>query len=122
MARALTEPERLRYPWASQITDYVPVGRLRRIGLALSTAGFALLAVGILLIYVVTMHVHLHNGVPQGAAEWIVYLASLALVAAGFVIGLVTAGSAIARRARLPLLYSLGAMILPVLWLLIVLR
>jgi len=122
MPRALTEPERLRYPWASQITDYVPVGRLRRIGLFLATAGFALLAVGMLVIYVVTMHVRLHHGVPGRLVEWIVYLASMALVGAGFVIGLVTAGSAVARRARLPLLYSVGAIILPVLWLLIIIR
>jgi hypothetical protein len=121
MARALTEAEKLRYPWASQTTDYVPVGRLRRIGLVLSTAGFVLLAVGMLVIYVITMHVRLRHGVPGGPAEWFVFVVSLSLVAAGFVIGLVTAVSAVARRARLPLLYSAGAIVLPVLWLLIIL-
>ena len=34
MARALTADEQQRYPWATRISDFVPVGRWRKIGLA----------------------------------------------------------------------------------------
>ena len=39
VARPLTPDELTRYPWASQISDYVPVGRLRTWGLLLGLGG-----------------------------------------------------------------------------------
>ena len=111
MARPLTDQEKLRYPWASQITDYVPVGRLRRWGALLAVTGLGFFVLGVLAIYVVTMHVRLRNGLPHGTPELIVWAVSMALMSAGFVIGVVTAAQALAGHARLALLWSLVALI-----------
>ncbi len=90
MARALSAEEKVRYPWASQITDYVPVGQWRRYGLLSAVAGICVLGLGVLVIYVIGRHVRLHGGVPHGTRVWIVVALSTALMAAGFFVGLVT--------------------------------
>jgi hypothetical protein len=122
MARALTEDEQLRYPWASQINDYVPVGRWRRVGIVLAWAGFTVLVLGALAIYVITTHLHVRHGLPRGVDEYAVFGVALALMWSGFTIGLVTTVSAAARNAKSPLVWSIAAMLPALGWALIVLR
>lgn len=117
VARALTEQEKVRYPWASQITDYVPVGFWRRLALGCSGAGIGILVVGVLAIYVFSMHLHIRHGVPRGLVEWLVFGVSAALLAVGLSVGLVTAVTAWLRKARTALVWSIGAVLPPLLWL-----
>ena len=119
MARPLGAEEKVRYPWASQITDYVPVGRLRRYGLLLAAAGICVLGLGILVIYVLGFHVHMRGGVPRGKDEWAIVACSTALMAAGFLVGLVTAFTAWLKHARAALVWSVTAMLPGLLWLVI---
>ena len=117
MARALTEPEKVRYPWASEITDYVPVGRWRKVALWCTSAGLVVLVGGLLAIYIFSFHVHIKHGVPRGIDEWAVFGVSTVLLAAGLAIGAVTAVTAWVHRARTALVWSLGAMVPPLIWL-----
>ena len=117
MARALTEQEKVRYPWASQITDYVPVGPWRKVALICSGAGVGVLGAGVMAIYVFSMHLHIHHGVPGGLDEWVVFGVSSALLAVALAIGLVTAVTAWLRKARTPLVWSVGAALPPLIWL-----
>lgn len=111
MARALTEQERLRYPWASQIVDYVPVGLWRKVALAAALAGLSLYALGILGIFFFSPYLLVRNGLPVGVAEYIVMVPSFIAMGLGFVLGFVTAVTAMLHRARSPLIWSVGAML-----------
>ena len=117
MARALSQEEKVRYPWASQITDYVPVGPWRKYGALISAIGLGVLAVGIFAIYVMGLHVHIRHGVPRGVDEWAVVALSTALMAVGFFIGLVTAVEAWRDNARPALVWSAAAMLPGLFWL-----
>jgi hypothetical protein len=111
MARALTAEEKLRYPWASRIIDYMPVGRWRRIALKTAWGGLALYAGGTLAIFVFSSYLRMINGLPDGVAEYLVTVPAFLAMAAGFVIGLVTAIQAARKQARPAVAYSVGAMI-----------
>jgi hypothetical protein len=111
MARALNAQEKLRYPWASRIVDYVPVGRWRRIALKIAWGGLALYLGGILAIFVFSSYLRLVNGLPDGVAEFLVTVPAFLAMAAGFFIGLVTAVQAARKQARPALAYSVGAML-----------
>jgi hypothetical protein len=117
MARALSAEEKVRYPWASQITDYLPVGQWRRYGLLCAVAGICVLGLGVLVIYVIGWRVGLNGGVPHGTGVWIVVALSTALMAAGFFIGLVTTVTAWMRHSRSALFWSTSAMVPGLLWL-----
>ena len=54
-----------RYPWASQITDYVPVGRWRRIGVITAGVGFAWFILGAATVFVIRKSVQLKGGLPH---------------------------------------------------------
>lgn len=111
MARALTQQEKVRYPWASRIVDYVPIGRWRKIALAVAVGGLSLYALGILGIYFFSPYLLIRNGLPVGVAEYIVMVPSFVAMAFGFVLGLVTAVTALLRRARPALIWSVGAVL-----------
>lgn len=111
MARALTQQEKVRYPWASRIVDYVPIGRWRKIALAAAVGGLSLYALGILGIYFFSPYLLIEHGLPVGVAEYIVMVPSFVAMGVGFVLGLVTAVTALLRRARPALIWSVGAML-----------
>jgi hypothetical protein len=119
VARTLSQEEKLRYPWASRITDYVPVGRWRRYGLLSAVTGICILGLGVLVIYVMGLHVHMRGGVPRGVDEWLVVALSTALMAAGFFVGMVTTITAGMNHARAALFWSTSAMLPGLLWLVI---
>jgi hypothetical protein len=124
MARALTPQEQLRYPWASRIVDYLPVGRWRKVAFWAGLGGLALCVVGILAIFVVSPYLKISHGLPNGVAEYLVMVPAFAAMAVGFFLGLVTAIQAAAKQARPALAWSIGAMLpgLIVLAVLLVLR
>jgi hypothetical protein len=111
MARALTAQEKLRYPWASRITDYVPVGRWRRIAFKTAWGGLALYIGGTLAIFVFSSYLRMVNGLPDGVAEFLVTVPAFLAMAVGFFIGLVTAVQAARQEARPALAYSVAAML-----------
>jgi hypothetical protein len=119
VARPLSQGEKLRYPWASQITDYVPVGPWRRYGLFVGVAGICVLGLGMLVIYVAGVHVHMRGGVPRGTDEWIAVSLSTALMAGGFFSGLVTGVTALRDHARSAFIWSAAAMVPGLLWLVV---
>ncbi len=111
MARALTPQERLRYPWASRIVDYVPIGIWRKVAVAAGAGGLALYALGILGIYFFSPYLLIENGLPVGVAEYIVMVPAFAAMAFGFVVGCITAVTALLQRARPALIWSVGAVL-----------
>jgi hypothetical protein len=111
MARALTPDEQTRYPWASQIVDYMPIGRVRKVALWAGGGGFALYLVGLLVIWVFSPQLLMENGLPVGVAETIVCVPAFLAMAVGFVLGLVTGVRAAAKQARPALAWSVAAML-----------
>ncbi len=109
MARTLTADEQARYPWASRIIDYVPVGRLRHLAVYLSAAGLTLLLLTFAVVAATEQNVrngvHVTASMPGRLALWV----SLGLMAAGFACGVYTAVQAIIRSAKSPLAWSLFA-------------
>jgi hypothetical protein len=121
VARPLTPDELARYPWASQITDYVPVGRLRKYGVYLGLAGLTVLLLGAIfslaqaenIHHAVTMH-HLPTelGVYGGMA--------LTLIAAA--LGVLTGVQSIVRHGSISLMLWSVAAIAPALLVFLVFR
>lgn len=107
MARALTQAELNRYPWASQITDYVPVGRLRKVGLACTGAGVVVLLVGIIISLALATNIRNAVSMDHPIVAIGVYI-GIVLAATGLVIGIVTGVQALARGVRSLLLWSLA--------------
>jgi hypothetical protein len=121
VARPLTPDELARYPWASQITDYVPVGRLRKYGVYLGLAGLTVLLLGAIfslaqaenIHHAVTMH-HLPTelGVYGGMA--------LTLIAAA--LGVLTGVQSIVRHGSISLMLWSVAAVAPALLVFLVFR
>jgi hypothetical protein len=110
MARALTVDEQARYPWASRIVDYVPVGRLRHIAVYLSAAGLTLLLITFAVVAATDQNVrngvHVTASMPGRLGLWV----ALGLMAAGFVLGVYTAVQAVVRSAKGALVWSVFAL------------
>jgi hypothetical protein len=119
VARPLSQEESTRYPWASQITDYLPVGTWRKYGLLSAIAGISILGLGLVFLYVAGLHIHMRNGVPRGIDEKVIVSVSTALMGFGFFVGLLTALSAWRNQARAALTWSVTAMVPGLFWLLI---
>jgi|GEM_PF-2537944 len=111
MARPLTAEERLRYPWASRIVDYVPVGRLRRVAVWAALGGLAYYAIGLLAIFFFSPAISISNGLPAGTAEYIVMIPAYVAMAVGFCLGLVTLVSAIVHQGKSVMMWSVGAIL-----------
>ena len=121
MARSLTPDELARYPWASQISDYVPVGRLRRYGLYFGLAGLTVLLVGA--IFSLAQAENIHNAVTMHhlPTELGVY-AGMVLTLIAAALGVITGVRTIIQRGSVSLLlWSVGA-ILPAVLLFFVFR
>jgi len=108
MARALTADEQQRYPWATRISDFVPVGRWRKTGLACVVAALVVLALGIGYLYLSASNIK--RGVE--IVDRTIGIGSLgiagALVVIAFVIGIVTGIQALVHSAKTPLVWSLA--------------
>jgi hypothetical protein len=109
VARPLTPDEVTRYPWASQISDYVPVGRLRTSGMLVGLAGLVVLLIGMIVSLAMAENIHhavtMHH-LPTALGVYV----GMALTTVAALIGVVTAVQGIAKRGSLSLLWwSAGA-------------
>ena len=121
MARSLTPDELARYPWASQITDYVPVGRLRKYGLYLGLAGLAVLLVGAIFSLAQAENIHSAVTMHHLPTELGVY-GGMALTLIGAAVGVFTGVRTIIQHGTFSLLlWSVGA-ILPAVLVFLVFR
>jgi hypothetical protein len=111
MSRSLTADEQVRYPWATEITDFVPVGRWRRRGALCAWAGAALYVLGAVGIYVFASIVATWHGIPDRPLSIPFLGLGILGMAAGFVIGIATLPKAIASNARSPIAWSAVAML-----------
>ena len=111
MARPLTPDELTRYPWASQIGDYVPVGRLRTIAVLIGLGGLAVLLLGCIVSLAAAENIRHAVTMSHWATAAGVYC-GIALSAVGAVLGAVTLVQWSMRRGSLaPLLWSIGAFV-----------
>lgn len=110
MARALTVEEQQRYPWASRINDYVPIGTIRKVGLGAAALALVCFLVGTVALCLVA--VDIRNGVnyTDGTLGRVTLAVSGSLAVAGFVLGLLGVVPALRRNATGTLLWSLAAM------------
>ena len=111
VARALTVEEQQRYPWASRINDFVPIGSFRKVGLGAAVLALACFVLGTVALCLVA--VDIRNGVSytSGTLGRVTLAVSGALAVAGFVLGLLGVVPALVRNAKGPLLWSLAAMV-----------
>jgi hypothetical protein len=111
VARPLTPDELTRYPWASQIGDYVPVGRLRTIAVLIGLGGLAVLLLGCIVSLAAAENIRHAVTMSHWATAAGVYC-GIALSAVGAVLGAVTLVQWSMRRGSLaPLLWSIGAFV-----------
>ena len=103
MARPLTPDELTRYPWATQISDYVPVGRLRAIGVLVGIAGLVVLLLGALVSVAAAQNVHHAVAMNHLPTKLGVYL-GVALTGVAALIGVVTLVEGLLKRGSLALL------------------
>jgi hypothetical protein len=103
VARPLTPDELTRYPWATQISDYVPVGRLRAIGVLVGIAGLVVLLLGALVSVAAAQNVHHAVAMNHLPTKLGVYL-GLALTGVAALIGVVTLVEGLLKRGSLALL------------------
>jgi hypothetical protein len=117
MARVLTQEEQQRYPWASRTTDYVAVGKLRKLSLLTAWLGMTGTFLVWLVVYVTAPRKV--SGAPIHYSEPAKILFGVFAAAAliGALIGLVTLVEAIAKNAKSPLVWSLGALVPGAFWL-----
>ena len=121
MARSLTPDELTRYPWASQISDYVPVGRLRAIGALVGIAGLVVLLVGALVSVAAAQNVHhavAMNHLPTKLGGYL----GMVLAGVAAVIGVVTLVQGIVKRGSLTLVWWSAVAIVPALVMFLVIR
>lgn len=117
MARELTQNEQVRYPWATRINDYTPVGTVRRWSLILAWSSLAAACLVWLLVYMTMSRGAPGQSVHLGTA-WRVLVIAFAVVSfAGGVAGLVTLVQAVMKNARTAMVWSVATAIPAALWL-----
>jgi hypothetical protein len=110
MARALTADEKLRYPWASRVTDFVPAGRWRSSALLCAGLGVVAFGLGAGFLYVTAADVRAGVSLTSGTIGRLTLVIGGSLLIYAFVTGLITGVTALIKNAMTPLMYSLGAM------------
>jgi hypothetical protein len=121
VARPLTPDELTRYPWATQISDYVPVGRLRAIGALLGIAGLVVLLIGALVSVAAAQNVHHAVAMDHLPTKLGVYL-GLALTIVAALIGVVTLVQGLLKRGSLTLVWWSVVAIAPAALMFLVIR
>ena len=111
MARQLTPDELTRYPWASQIGDFVPVGRLRTIAVLIGIGGFFVLLLGCIVSLAAAENIRHAVTMSHWATAAGVYC-GIALSVVGAALGAVTLVQWFSRRGSIaPLLWSTAAFV-----------
>jgi hypothetical protein len=121
VARPLTPDELTRYPWASQISDYVPVGRMRTWGLLLGLGGLVVVLIGAIVSLASAVSIHHAVNMHHLATALGVYIGA-ALIITAAALGAITLVQGIVQRASIAvLLWSIMA-IVPLLVMVLVVR
>jgi hypothetical protein len=110
VSRALSAEENNRYPWASRINDYVPVGRLRHAALTASGIGLLVLTIGAGVLFLQATNVREGIGLTTTLFGQITLVVSGVLIGFGFVFGIITAITALVHNAMTPLVWSVAAL------------
>jgi len=111
VARALTSDELTRYPWASRIGDYVPIGRLRTMAVLIGVAGLVAVALGCIVSLAGAESVRHAVTMSHWATAAGVYC-GIALSVVGAALGAVTLVQWFSRRGSIaPLLWSTAAFV-----------
>ena len=121
MARPLTPDELARYPWASQISDYVPVGRLRRYSVYVGLAGLGVLLVGAIFSLAQAENIHQAVTMHHLPTELGVY-GGMALTLIAAALGVFTGARGLIKHGSISLLLWSAAAILPAVLLFFVFR
>ncbi len=121
MARPLTPDELARYPWASQISDYMPVGRLRKSAVYFGLAGLTILLIGAIFSLAEAQNIHSAVTMRHLPTKIGVY-GGMALTLIGAALGVVTAIQGIVHRGAHSLLLWSAAAIAPALLVFFVFR
>jgi len=121
VARSLTPDELARYPWASQISDYVPVGKLRKYAVYLGLVGLVVLLVGAIFSLAQAENIHRAVTMHHLPTELGVY-GGMALTLVAAALGVLTGVQTLIKHGSLSLLaWSAGA-ILPAVLLFLVFK
>ncbi|HMK91374.1 MAG TPA: hypothetical protein VK576_00090 [Thermoleophilia bacterium] len=110
MARALSPQELTRYPWASQITDYVPVGRLRKLAVGCTAVGLVFLVIGTIVSLAMATNIH-HALALKHPVLAIGVFGGIVLAGIGILLGVVTGVQAVVKGFRSLLLWSAAAIV-----------
>ena len=121
MARPLTPDELTRYPWASQISDYVPVGTLRAAGVLIGIGGLVVLLCGTIVSLAMAENIH-HAVTMHHLPTLLGVYVGIALTSVAGLIGVVTAVQGIAKRGSFSLLWWSAGAIAPAVIMLFVVR
>ena len=121
MARPLTPDELTRYPWASQISDYVPVGTLRASGVLIGLAGLIVLIFGTIVSLAQAENIH-HAVTMHHLPTVLGVYVGMALTIAAAAIGVFTAVQGIVQRGSWSLLWWSAGAIAPALLVVFVIR
>jgi hypothetical protein len=110
VARALTADEQSRYPWATRIDDFVPVGRVRKVAVLCSAVGLGLVLVGMIISLALAQSIHgavtMHHA-PTAAGIY----AGMALTGAGAIVSIVMALQALPKKAYGLLWWAVAAVV-----------
>lgn len=109
MSRALTAEEQQRYPWASRINDFVPVGLVRKVGLWAAVLAVVFFIAGTVALALVAVDIRQGVSYTSGTLGRITLALSGICAVAGLVLGLIGLVPALLRSATGPLLWSLAA-------------
>ena len=121
MARPLTPEELTRYPWASQISDYVPVGRLRKTSVLIGITGLVVLLVGAVISLVAAENIHHAVSMHHLPTELGVY-GSMVLTGIAAVLAIVAAVQGYVKRKAVTLPWWTVAAIVPAILVFFVVR
>jgi hypothetical protein len=98
VARALTADEHARYPWASRIEDYVPVGRTRKIAVLIAYVGWVISWIGMFVSLVLAENIHHAVNMTHAPTAITMYIA-LVLTAIGAILGVAMGVVALIRKS-----------------------
>jgi hypothetical protein len=110
VARALTADEQARYPWATRIEDYVPVGKVRKAAVICSYVGWIISWIGMFVSLILAENIHHAVNMTHAPTAISMYIA-MVLVAVGAVLGIIMGVVGLVRRASGMIWWAVAAVV-----------